>query len=353
MSARTTEEERPIGRVFFHRRPQPIHTFAAGDSLLQLGKVKSSVAPRDLPEIDRVFDANIVEGNECLFGDSLADITKSTGDLRRLSASLLLPLRSRHLLATAAASSEGNIALGGFLKAIEVLRQQSCDFDSASDLIGYLEQLEELNETEGCTALPPDANVVRVMNLHKAKGLEAPVVFLTDTSMAFKGKPICHIDRSGDEPAGYMGITAAHGQWVTKDVATPEDWKKFQDEEQRFLDAENDRLLYVATTRAACMTVVSVGKDNSNWNSLHPYLEDAASLQIPTDPQLNKAKSKKKPVSKPKHSFPTPAELSQKWTAACAPIRDRQRQDSGTQRHNTAQLASLRRLRIQTGFGDS
>ncbi len=71
--ARTTEEERPIGRVFFHGRPQPIHPFAAGDSLLQFGKVKSSVSPGDLPEIDGVLDANIVEGNESLFGDSLAN----------------------------------------------------------------------------------------------------------------------------------------------------------------------------------------------------------------------------------------------------------------------------------------
>ena len=82
------------------------------------------------------------------------------------------------LLATAAAEREGNIALGGFLKAIEVVRQHSFDFDSASDLLGYLDRLETMDETEGCTALPPNPNVVRVMNLHKAKGLEAPVVFL-------------------------------------------------------------------------------------------------------------------------------------------------------------------------------
>jgi ATP-dependent helicase/nuclease subunit A len=182
------------------------------------------------------------------------------------------------LLASAAAASEGNIALGGFLKAAEALRQNSCSFDSASDVIDCLQQLEELDETEGCTALPPNPNVVRVMNLHKAKGLEAPVVFLTDTAGPFKGAPICHIDRSGDTSTGYMGITAKKGKWGTKEVATPEHWKQFQEEEQRFLDAEADRLLYVATTRAACMLVVSVGKDNSSWTGLHSYLEDAPEL---------------------------------------------------------------------------
>ncbi len=39
------------------------------------------------------------------------------------------------LLASAAAGSEGNVTAGGLLKAIEWLRQQSFDFDSASDLI--------------------------------------------------------------------------------------------------------------------------------------------------------------------------------------------------------------------------
>ncbi len=186
------------------------------------------------------------------------------------------------LLASAAATSEGNIALGGFLKAIEVLRRHSGNFDSASDLIDYLEQLEQRDETEGCTALPPDPNVVRMMNLHKAKGLEAPVVFLADTSARWSRPPICHIDRSGDQPLGYMGITAKKGQWATRDVATPANWEQWQAEEQRFLEGEADRLLYVATTRAACMLVVSVGDDKSNWSGLHPYLADVPELEVPT-----------------------------------------------------------------------
>jgi ATP-dependent helicase/nuclease subunit A len=220
------------------------------------------------------------------------------------------------LLARAAAESEGNIALGGFLKAIEVLRQHSCDFDSASDLIGYLERLEELDETEGCTALPPDSNVVRVMNLHKAKGLEAPVVFLADTAKRFTGDPICHIDRSSDEAVGYMGITAQKGQWATKEVATPARWKQFQAEEQRFLEAEADRLLYVATTRAACMLVVSVGKDNSNWSGLHPYLDDAPELCVPTEAEVAKLAPKR---TMTRIATLDPRQITDRWAGVLRP----------------------------------
>ncbi len=227
------------------------------------------------------------------------------------------------LLASAAAASEGNIALGGFLKAIEALRQHSCNFDSASDLIDYLEKLEELDETEGCTALPPDPKVVRVMNLHKAKGLEAPVVFLADTAQPYKGSPICHIDRSGDASTGYMGITAAHGQWATKEVATPAHWTQFQAEEQRFLDAEADRLLYVATTRAACMLVVSVGKDNSNWSGLHSYLSDAEELKVPP-PLATGASPHESPLSPGKVGLSGPGEgraneIQGKWKSVTEP----------------------------------
>jgi ATP-dependent helicase/nuclease subunit A len=224
------------------------------------------------------------------------------------------------LLAGAAAGAEGDIALGGFLKALDVLRQHHRDFDSASDLIGYLDRLETMEETEGCTALPPESNVVRVMNLHKAKGLEAPIVFLADTSALHGGLPICHIDRSGDEPVGYMGITKPYTKYQKKEVATPAHWKQFQDEEDRFLRAEHDRLLYVATTRAGCMLVVSVGNDKSNWSGLYPYLQDAAELDIPASP-IERCESGAidlpAPLQPPAEA--TAAEICDKWSAAARP----------------------------------
>jgi ATP-dependent helicase/nuclease subunit A len=190
------------------------------------------------------------------------------------------------LLASAAASGEGNINAGGLLRAIESLRQQSYDFDSASDLISFFEQLLDADEIEGATALRPDSNVVRVMNLHKAKGLEAPIVFLADTATRHSGLPSCHIDRSGTTSVGYMGIKRKNGKYGFKDVATPPNWDAHQVEEERFLSAENTRLLYVSTTRAACMLVVSVGQDKSYWEELHGYLGNMPEIAIPSHQSL-------------------------------------------------------------------
>ena len=189
------------------------------------------------------------------------------------------------VIASAAASDEGDMRAGGLLKVIEWLRSQSWDFDSATDLIQFLEQVLEKEDADACPALAPDGNVVRLMNLHKAKGLEAPIVFLADTLKTSNKPPPCHIDREGESSVGYMGITSSRkttsGFWLNTEVATPDDWESIRKKEQRFLAAEHDRLLYVATTRAACATIVSVGKDNSNWASLYSYLSDSPVLEIP------------------------------------------------------------------------
>ncbi len=117
----------------------------------------------------------------------------------------------------------------------------------------------------------------------------------------------------GREPAGYMGISAKLNDWKKVEVAAPDNWSALQSEEQKFLDAEHERLLYVATTRAACAVIVSVGKDNSNWASLHAYLDDAPSLEVPVS------------VSRPSTSETVPADsvslerLGDRWSASLEP----------------------------------
>jgi len=203
------------------------------------------------------------------------------------------------LLAVTAAQREGDLALGVFLKAIEVLRSQSAEFDCAADLI---DRFDQLGESEGCTALSPDQDVVRVMNLHKAKGLQAPVVFLADTSAPYRGSPECHIDRTGELSAGYMSITTKVGKWGVQRIANPPGWTEFEKEERRFLAAEADRLLYVATTRAACMMVVSVGKSDSNWSGLHGYLEEVPELVVSASTGLSHGEAD--PCGSPAETFP-------------------------------------------------
>ncbi len=193
------------------------------------------------------------------------------------------------LLAGASSRDDGNIAAGGFLKAIEWLRCHANDFDSIVDVVGSIDQLRESNEFEGCSALSPDANAVRLMNLHKAKGLEAPVVFLVDVYAPTTHAVHSHVDRSDQADTklarGYLSvhneINRPPRQKHFKPVACPANWETYQAVEQAFLDAEKDRLLYVATTRAGNALVISTGNDKSVWAKLYPDLDNAQSLPVP------------------------------------------------------------------------
>ena len=99
----------------------------------------------------------------------------------------------------------GNVQAGSLAKVLEMLREQQSQFPSASQLVEYLGELMEKG-TE-FDALPARANrkkVVRLMNLHKVKGLEAPIVFLANPTGKWSPSVDLHIDRSADQVTGYL-----------------------------------------------------------------------------------------------------------------------------------------------------
>lgn len=202
------------------------------------------------------------------------------------------------LIARCGVRADGDVVAGGFLKAIEWLRAKSWDFDSATDVVTFLDELMTSSETDSCSVLPRSGSHVRIMNLHKVKGLEAPVVFLANTFGAFAHEPEFHVDRSEATTRGYLAITKPKGEWATRPMATPANWEHFKNQESQFEAAERDRLLYVACTRAGCQLVVTKAdgrqKKSSHWNPLYPYLENQSELEIPqtsatTSPDVGRA----------------------------------------------------------------
>ncbi len=126
------------------------------------------------------------------------------------------------------------------------------------------------------------SDVVRVMNVHQAKGLEAPVVFLADPKdTSYTKEPLHHVSRS---PAGTylsMPIQKQWGGFGRRIVAQPVGWEADKEEEVLFAQAEEARLLYVAATRAKNLLVVSVysGFDKGPWAPLKNSLADAPELE--------------------------------------------------------------------------
>ena len=161
------------------------------------------------------------------------------------------------LTALAAAQEDGDLRAGSIYKTFELLRGAWAQRPTMDYVIETLHRIitgEE--EHDGIAARPEPPSFVRVMNLHKVKGLEAPVVFLATPAGSWSTVPSLHIARSGDSgrdsTEGYTEMAGPDTGWGRGPaVAFARGWNdKWAPREKAFLEAELTRLLYVAATRA-------------------------------------------------------------------------------------------------------
>ncbi len=195
------------------------------------------------------------------------------------------------LIARACAAEQGDAHAGSLLKTIELLRGLE-DQASLGDLVAALGRLVDQEEQhDGLPVRPHRQAPVRVMNIHQCKGLEAPIVFLADPAGEYQHDVEMHIDRQGEWPRGYLAIPGRRrGQWGPRPwLAHSPGWSEFAAEEQRYLDAENNRLLYVAATRAAAKLVIAQRSDPRQkanpWRLFHTYLADRPVFDDPGPPE--------------------------------------------------------------------
>jgi ATP-dependent helicase/nuclease subunit A len=225
------------------------------------------------------------------------------------------------LPALAAAHPGGDMQAGSLGKALELLRATQNEVWSAAQLVDYLGRLVESEEEhDGVSALSGNQPAVRLMNLHKAKGLEAPVVFLASPSWESDFPVKKHIDRSGDTTRGYLAVYGKKkGRREGKLLAHPADWSALVEREQVFERAEALRLRYVAATRAGTATIITQrgkGKDRNYWRHFDPFLGDECDLPDPgpqAPPDVVKV-----PLTTGE-AEEAAAEIRSRLTAACEP----------------------------------
>ena len=192
------------------------------------------------------------------------------------------------LFASAAAGAGGNVQAGTLAKALETMRRSQAELTSPADLVGHLRELiDEKGKSDAVPASPHERSAVRVMNLHQAKGLEAPIVFLADPSGKYEWPPKFFIDRSGDLARGHLQLSEKISEYRSVPIAQPFDWSTLASEESQFQQAEEERLMYVAATRAGSLLVVSqLGNARSNvsynpWGFFAEQLADCEQLPNP------------------------------------------------------------------------
>ena len=157
-----------------------------------------------------------------------------------------------HLLA----QSNGRRRMANVRKLMRLARE--FEADEGRDLrafIDYVAERDELGDRQGEAPLEPeDVQAVRLMTVHRAKGLEFPVVCVADL-----GKP-GREDRSALQISddGSVGISLAQlggGSVASSRLKEIRERQKLADEE------EEKRVFYVAATRAERHLILSGGTD--------------------------------------------------------------------------------------------
>ena len=189
------------------------------------------------------------------------------------------------LLLYAAAQPLGDARAGALLHLVQSLRSASTL--GKSGLPEAMEWLERMLDAEAADAplRPGRTDAVRVMNVHRAKGLEANVVVLAAPLDRSSFEPQIHVTR-GEHGAAEGGLCIQSKEGGTSRVlAQPPRWAEMQAEEKRFEEAEEARILYVAATRAQRELLVSqceralkegTRTDESVWRPLASVLDENA-----------------------------------------------------------------------------
>ena len=186
-----------------------------------------------------------------------------------------------------AATTPGGVDAGDIFHAIDRIRQVVEEGGSLSDAAESLEaDSEATNEVESLPLEPGRTDVVRLMNLHKAKGLEANVVFLADPNGGCPLRVDDHIERKDLKAQGWFKIVqkSEANPWGGKLLGEHVDWPAHEAAELPYRLAEEDRLLYVAATRARELLVVSRWTGNHKlkaWGVLNNFLAGATELPVP------------------------------------------------------------------------
>lgn len=130
-------------------------------------------------------------------------------------------------------------------------------------------------------------DVVRLLTVHKAKGLEARVVILAAPRSGLSQRVDSVVD---DRRRGFLRI---------EQIAEPPDWRQMEALEKECISAEHLRLLYVAATRAQETLVVGLAGAQSPWRSLEPFLDAAPLLpQLQHEP-ISAPTNENTPASRP------------------------------------------------------
>lgn len=156
----------------------------------------------------------------------------------------------------------GDTADTYLIRFLDVLKKYSGE--NNSDLYGFINWWEE-NKSDNTIIVPAEEDAIRVMTIHKAKGLQAPVVFIPFANWEFNlnaNRNLIWVS-SNKPPFNVSPAYFVKASPSLKDSFFDSDYN----EEQTLTNLDNLNLMYVAFTRAEDKLFIGVpnkGKESYN-----------------------------------------------------------------------------------------
>ena len=231
-------------------------------------------------------------GHELVLG-ALSDLNEMRDWVKQMPAGAVAERILDHtgILASAYTTDQGEGEVPALLQVVAQIRNYS---NEGRTLAQSLELLQ-LQEPEYPVALNTGCqNVVRIMNLHQAKGLQARVVMLAAPTSGMSDHVSLRVVKENEHAYGFLSIKRGYAI-----LAEPHDWSTHEAEEAEYVRHERTRLLYVATTRARDALVVgrwdgTHKRPSRTWEALEPFLDDAEKFPLDDSPAQ---------VENPRHSL--------------------------------------------------
>ncbi|MCX8579789.1 exodeoxyribonuclease V subunit beta [Gilliamella sp. B2717] len=169
-------------------------------------------------------------------------------------------MKKRHLAENILARQDGERILTNFMHLSELLQEAADDLDSPHALIRWLTKQivnPDFNLENHEQRLESDENLVKIITIHKSKGLEFPIVWLPFICQYRVSDTQFYHDKNNDFQQTYA--------WMLTDEI------KQQIEDERM--AEDLRLLYVAMTRSVYHCSIGLATMKKDQSAIHYLLK--------------------------------------------------------------------------------
>jgi ATP-dependent helicase/nuclease subunit A len=210
------------------------------------------------------------------------------------------------VLAAYALEPQGEVRVANLLKVLDTARAlETTGALTFRGLVRWLRDRGASRYEEGESAVDAD-DAVRLMTIHKAKGLEFPVVVVPDLGREGPWRaPVLLADRASGRLAVNLGDLGG-------DAMTTLDWAEAEAREILRVDAEALRVLYVALTRAERNLVLPVPPRPAG-KGFYQYL--GALIDTPTDVLTSDDLDRRGTGSEPTVAPTTSSETLEAWRA--------------------------------------